>query len=301
MQINNNMSSIKNQPSFGSMPALGKKVVNSNLLGKICDKLEFDGATMSFPAMLGLLYGATLLPRYAFADDKHDKREILVRDVTSITAILFGAKALSKGFSEICSKASGFVLNSKPENHTSFLKKAWNYLRPNKGVGVLGSEDIVKTYSEIDKLKGGLSEFCDSVVKGGGNLKKLFTKDKAVQKHVEDILGKTIKEAKDSKEIATALSAAQKAGHKAVQGIYDVFSKTDNVFVKKAKTLNSIFGAASILVLVPAFMIWIQKFNEKLTKKIVAKEIAAKAQNSAPKMNVSHTEGAKKAFEAFLK
>ena len=68
MKINNNVTPLKKQPSFGNA-ALGKKMFSSNAFNKIAKNLEYDNFTMSFPVTLGLLYGATVLPRYIQAYD----------------------------------------------------------------------------------------------------------------------------------------------------------------------------------------------------------------------------------------
>ena len=58
--------------------------------------------------------------------------------------------------------------------------------------------------------------------------------------------------------------------------IYTVFSSKENKFVNRAKTYNSAFGFASTLILVPAFMMWLARYCERMTKRAVEKENAAK-------------------------
>ena len=71
--------------------------------------------------------------------------------------------------------------------------------------------------------------------------------------------------------------------------------------------MNSAFGFASTIVLVPAFMIWLARYCERMTKRDVAKERAAKEQaalksaaaNPIPARNI--VSNAKPTMEGFLK
>ena len=69
----------------------------------------------------------------------------------------------------------------------------------------------------------------------------------------------------------------------AVKTIYKAFESTDNKFVRIAKTLNSSFEFASIIFLVPAFMIWLARFCDRMTKNDRAKEKSLQAQQNAEK------------------
>ena len=292
----------KSQPSFGSLGGFGSKLMDKPGLAKFAKTFEFSNYTMPLASLCTVLYGATVLPRYIQADDKHDRREILTRDVTSITAILFGEGILSKLISRVSAKLSGFALMMKPEKHEGFGKKLLNYLIPGRGLNLLDSSQIKAHYSNIDEYKNGINDFLTFIKKQGGDIKKILSYNKDVKAKTEEILGKTIKEATES-EISTAFETAEKSlkeikktvskenlstalaemkGPKQLEEIYEVFRNGKNSFVKKAKTMNSSFKFLSIVLLVPAFMIWIQKFNEKMTKKIIAKEHAAKKAQAEP-------------------
>ena len=62
--------------------------------------------------------------------------------------------------------------------------------------------------------------------------------------------------------------------------IYNIFG-AKNKFINIAKSCNSTIGAFATLVLTPMFMIWIARYCERMTKKRVAEEQAAKAAESA--------------------
>lgn len=260
--------------------AVGKKVVKGGTFKKLSDTFEFNGASMSVPAMLTLLFGFCLPPRYRDAKDHHDRREIVVRDISSFTAILFGAKALSRGFSDGFAKMSGLALNTKPEDHSKgFLYKVKNYVTAGSGVNVLSSAEIVTKYSNIEGYKDGINGFFEFLKANGGDPKKVLAMDKTVKAKTEEILGKTIKES-SIEDIEKAFKTAREQDSKPLKDIYKVFADTNNKFVRSAKTMNSAFSFASIILLVPAFMIWLARYCERMTKENKAKERALQAQDT---------------------
>lgn len=278
--VNNQIvkSNIQNQPSFGSTASLGKRIFSNPTLKKFSDAMEYDKFSMSIPAMMGILYGATIVPRYCQATDKHDRREILTRDVTSITAILFLAKALNKGFSRYFAKKSGFVLNNTPLDHgKNLLNRVKNYLNPSGGIDVLNSQELKLKYSNLKNYNEGIKGFFKFVDGQGGDIRKILASNKVTKENADKILGKDILKA-TKEEVETKLAKAE--GSAELNKIYSEFEKPDNTFVKKAKTMNSTFDFLSTIMLTPALMIGIEKFNEHMTKKILAKEEAKKSKAS---------------------
>lgn len=256
----------------------GDTVMNSGWLKKLSDKFEFNGPSMSVPAMLTLLFGFCLPPRYIQAQDKYDKAEIAVRDISSFAAILFAAKAMARGFSDGFAKLSGLALNTKPEDHDkSFWHKLKNYFTPASGVNVLSSEEIISKYTNIDKYPGGINGFFEFLEKNGGNIKKTLMLDKEVKANAEKILGKNLKDATID-EIKAAFSTVKDGD--ALENIYKVFRNKGNKFISYAKTMNSSFGFLSTLVLVPAFMIWLARTCERMTKNKIEKEKALHPQTT---------------------
>ena len=273
----------KNVAFTGLVSQAGKSAMKEGSISKLLKNFEFNGASMSVPAMLTLLFGFCLPPRYKNAKSDKERKEILVRDIASFTAILFGAKALSRGFSDAFAKMSGLTLNVKPENHNkSLFHKLRNYFTAGSGVNVLSSEQIVSKYSHIDEYKDGINGFFKFLEENGGDVKKvLLNIDKTVKEASETIMkkfnGKSLQEA-TSEEIHEAFRKAK--GSEALEKIYTVFHSKENKFINRAKTFNSAFGFASTIILVPAFMMWLARYCENMTKKAVEKEKAEKAKAS---------------------
>ncbi len=290
----------KNVAFTGGIASMaGKTALKDGGISKVLKIFEFNGASMSVPAMLTLLFGFCLPPRYINAKSDKERKEILVRDISSFTAILFGAKALSRGFSDVFANASGFALNIKPENHNkNFFNKLKNYFTAGSGVNVLNSEQIVSKYSNVQEYQNGINGFFNFLEENGGNVKKvLLNVDKTVKENAEEIMknfnGQSIKDA-TIEDIHKAFEKAK--GSDALEKIYTVFSTKDNKFVNRAKTMNSAFGFASTLILVPAFMMWLARYCENMTKKAIAKEKEEKAaaagntqQQTKPEANTPQT------------
>lgn len=259
---------------------IGETATKQGKISSLLKNFEFNGASMSLTSMLTLLFGFTLPTRYINAKSDKEKKEILVRDILSFAAILFAAKALSRGFSDMFAKVSGLALNIKPADHAKNLfNKVKNYFSAGDGVEVLTSQQIVTKYSNIDNYKDGINGFFRFLEENGGNVKKVLKMDKTVRKNTESILrraGKTLDNA-TLDEIKEAFAKAKNTDE--LKNIYQVFSAKDNKFVTRAKTMNSVFNFASIIVLVPAFMIWLARYCEKMTKKAIEKEMAANSQN----------------------
>ncbi|MBO6087757.1 hypothetical protein J6P92_05350 [bacterium] len=268
-----------NQPSFtGGFSSVGERAVKGGKLTDILKRFEFNGAAMPITGMITLLFGFTLPTRYANAKSDKERKEILVRDITSFAAILFAAKALSRGFSDVFSKISGLALNTKPQDHSkSFLHKLKNYFTAGEGIDVLSSQQIVSKYSNLSGYKDGINGFFNFLKENGGDVKKVLNIDKTVKENAEKIMekygNKSLKDA-TFEEIQDAFKKAKTVTATELENIYTVFSAQDNKFINRAKTFNSAFGFASTLILVPAFMMWLARYCEKMTKKAVEKENA---------------------------
>lgn len=270
MKIGNNLAiNTSKTPSFSG--ALSQKLLKGGALRKFSDAIEYDSFGMSSVSVMALLYFAVIGFRVKNAYDKYDRYEILRRDVTSLTALIFLADMLKKGFSQIGAKATGLVLTQKPKNFDKLGTKIWNYINPTAEFRPLSGGQIVSKYSQIDKFKDGMADFCRFIREKGGNLKKVLKLDSTVKTNAEEILGKTIDAAND-KEIIDTFSKTKNS--KALKAIYQVFEKSDNAFVKKAKMMNNLFGFISVFLLTPALMVWIAKSNEKITKQKVAKDLS---------------------------
>ena len=281
----NNDNPAKKDVAFtGGFSKIGETAIKEGRISNLLKNFEFNGASMPVSAMLTLLFGFTLPPRYLNAKSDKERKEILVRDITSFTAILFAAKALARGFSKIFSKISGLALNITPSNHSKgFWNKFKNYFTAGQGIEVLSSSQIVSKYSNINEYKDGINGFFKFLQENGGDVKKVLNIDNIVKEKSEAIMkkfgnGKSLKDASID-EIHKAFEKAKDSDE--LKKIYDVFASADNKFINRAKTFNSAFGFASTLVLVPAFMMWLARYCEKMTKKAVEKEQAAQKANNA--------------------
>ena len=258
----------------------GKKTFGNTKLKKISDIFEFDGNIISGAAMPVLLYGFCIPPRLRKAEDKYDYGEIIFRDMTSFTALLFGAKALARLFSDGFTKLTGLALNKKDLTDRNAFQRVFDYLNPlDKRHSVLSSKQLESKYTNIDQYKGGVNGFMQFIEESGGNIKKAFTQDKKVKAVVEEILGKfggakAYKEA-SATEIKDALKAASESADKTlINKFYDLF-KSENKLLSKAKTCNSTFGFVSTIILIPSLIIWIASKCEKMTKQKAEQDMAA--------------------------
>lgn len=280
-----------NNPTFtGGIASLGERAVKGGKLSDFLNRFEFNGAAMSITGMISLLFGFTLPARYINAKSDKERKEILVRDITSFAAILFAAKALSRGFSDVFSKISGLALNTKPQDHSKgFMHKLKNYFTAGNGIDVLSSQQIVSKYSNLSGYKDGINGFFKFLKENGGNVKKVLNIDSTVKENSEAIMkkfgNKSLKDA-TYEEIQEAFKKAKDTDATELDKILTEFNAQDNKFISRAKTYNSAFGFASTLILVPAFMMWLARYCEKMTKKAVEKENAQKAaQNNNTKNN----------------
>lgn len=277
MRITNAINPQKS-PSFGSSVDPSKRILTGKYLSKFAKSIEFNSMNMSFPMLLAVMFGGVLVPRIALAQDNFDREEILRRDSVTITTIAFGAPILRKLFSKACEKSSGFVLASKPKfdksnKELTAIQKKLNYIRPINGVQVLSSEELISKYSNLkqyDKnIKTAVGKFCDYIDKEGGNLKKIFSLNGDTEKLVSSLLGKEEKyETANNESIKKALKNASEEN---LEKFCSHFSAKDNVFVQKAKSMNSKFGFFATILVVPLLLGFIlPKMNEKITKQKIA-------------------------------
>ena len=266
-----------NKPSFKGLGVgrIAKYVQTDGKLRKFANAFEFDGINMSCAGLLGIMGLGVIRPRVKNAYDKHDRREILTRDIITISALIGGAKALQKTITRAFEKKSGIVMSEKAVDYQLMPKwrRVFEHLRPFGGTQVYSNDEIILKYTNVDKFKDGFTGFCRYIQRAGGNLSKFFVNDEITKTNMEKMLGKSLKDATD-KEIFSAIKDAK--NKKLVENIVNVFKNTENTFVKKSKAITGVFGFVSTFIAIPAFMIFLQKFNEHVTKKAIAKEQAEK-------------------------
>lgn len=206
----------------------GEKVFNGKFSKSISDIFELHGPIISGTAMPVLLYGFCIPPRLQQAQDKYDYGEIIVRDMTAFTALLFGAKALARLFSDGFTKITGLALNSKNLEGRNVFQKVIDYLNPtDKRHSVLTSKQLDSKYTNLEDYKGGVNGFMEFVEQSGGNIKKAFAQDKNVKSVVDEILkdfnGKSFKDA-TAEEIKKALKAAHNSDTDLMKKFYSLFN-----------------------------------------------------------------------------
>ena len=267
----------------GFMEKVGDKVINGKHAKAVSDIFELHGPVISGTAMPVLLYGFCIPPRLHSASDKYDYGEIVVRDMTAFTALLFGAKALARLFSDGFTKVTGLALNSKTENGRNAFQRTFDYLNPNDTHhSVLSSKQLMSKYTNIEDYKGGINGFMDFIENSGGDVKKAFKMDKNIHSTVDEIVknikGKSYADA-TSAEIREALKIANENKDELIKKLYKSFDG-NNGLLKRAKTCNSTFGFLSTLVFVPGLIMWLTDFCEKMTEKRKAKEKELAAANA---------------------
>lgn len=259
-----------------------ERVLKSDKLNNILGKFEFDNASMSVMGMLTLLFGFCLPTRLANAPDKYDVKETLTRDITSFGAILFAAKAIERGFSDIFAKITGLALNTKTPDQT---KNLWNriksYFSPFNGVNVLTNTQLASKYTNLQDYKDGISGFFDFLTNNGGNIKKVLLRNKEVADNAKIIVGEDIKNASLEKITNAFKNITTDDAKQAEQNIINIFKDKNNPFVKAAKTRNSLFTFLSTIVLVPSFMIWLARKCDKMTRDARAKDLAEQKEAEA--------------------
>lgn len=251
------------------------KVAESPKLKGFLSHFEFDDAAMSVPAMMGLLFGfcfPTRLRKAIKDSDKYDVKETCMRDLTSFGTILFAANAVARGFSVVFSKLSGLALNIKPDNHTNFFNKFKNYFSPLGGVNVMNNTQLESKYTNIHQYAEGINGFFDFITSNGGNLKKMLQLDKTVAENVKTVIGKDLKDATDDEIKAAFKNITTDEAKKAKETIENVFKNKKNIYVRRSKLYNSLFTALSTIALVPAFMIWLARKCDKMTRNARAKD-----------------------------
>ena len=258
--------------SFSTVASkLGETVTKGKGLKKFSDAFEFSGASMSVPGMLTYLFGFCLAPRLKNAQSETDRKEIMFRDVLSFTSIIFGAKTLTRVFSDAFAQKSGLALNYKPKGYDkNIFKKVWSYVWPAGGVQSMDSDRLIANYSKVGDFQNGLPDMFNFVNTHGGNVGKMLTLDKDIKEAATEILGATPNKNMKLTEINKKFNKAK--GTEAYEKIIKILEDKNNILVRKAKTYNSAFGFVSLMLLIPALMMWISKHCEKMTKERIAKE-----------------------------
>ena len=174
----------------------------------------------------------------------------------------------------------------------------------------MNKEQIIAKYSDLEANKNGFVDFAEFIRSQGGKLNKVLASNKNTKAEFEKMLGKDLK----SSTHQEILDAWKNASKESKDKVYAEFKNPDNSFTKKARIHNNLFNFVSTFLMVPAFMIWLEGFNEKTTKRLKAKENeelantmkakeAQKAKSGFDTMKVSsyHSTDARQSFKNFFK
>ena len=309
-EVKTSKKSSKANPSFGwSWAGFGDKVAKNDVWQRFGKTFECDGYNLPLASLTTICYGGVIVPRLVFARDKDEFNEVIKRDVVSIGVLLFGRKAIQNVVSKVCTKLSGVALSKLPQGHNGVIKSVWNYLRPEKGVSVLSSSDLVSKYTHIDKYNNGISGFCDFVTKSGGDVAKLFKSDKklaGLAKEAYDVSGVGGDFSKASSEkIVEAFEKVRKNNGKELNGIYDYFKNPKNNILRKARIMNSSFDFLATFILIPATLGYaLPKLTEKQIKdkyknKAANVENAGKIESTKTNMKLRKSEKTNANFRDF--
>ena len=253
---------------------VGRGVFNNKTAKGISDIFEFSGPVIGGNAMAILLYSFCIPPRIWNAQDKYDLSEIFVRDMTAFSALLFGAKAIGRLFSDLFTKVTGLALNNKNIEGRKWYQKTWDYLNPSGSRhSVLSSKQLDSKYTNLEAYKNGVVGFMEFIEQSGGNIKKALSRDNNVKAVVDEILqtkGSSFAKA-TSEEIKLALKDAHVNKTDLIKKFYKLF-QGPNGLLNKAKTCNSFFDFVSTLVLVPGLIIALTDICKKMTETRRAKD-----------------------------
>jgi len=251
--------------TFGNIGSIGSKALKA---------LEFDKSNFSTAGLCTVCYLAVFAPRYIKSRDDSERREILVRDLPTITTIIFGRRILQNIVSQIYTKTTGLALHIKPEKHETPLQKIFNYLRPDKGIKVLSSSEITEKYSNVHLNKNGLADFADFITQQGGNIKKVLSSNKELKTHLQTAYQQFNPDGNFEKagpaEIADMLRKINKKNapkNSEIQAIENILKTPDNILVRRAKRINSTFDFLATLVFIPLILgLLLPRINECITK-----------------------------------
>lgn len=301
-QFNNSSLLAQNKKvSFGAgrasvIESIGNAVKKDGFLSKFNKHVEFnDGYDLPYSVFLAVLFGAVLGCRALFARDNEERREILTRDSITVGTLIFARPPLKKAFATLSKNRSGLALTIKPAEHkaSNMFKKAMDYLKPNSGIKVMTSSDIVTKYS-VQGYKNGFADVINFIQKEDGNFEKILKKNANFKESVKkayDSLNPKVKfeEAKTADFIET-FTKGHKATHtKELDEFYNLMNGKDNPLVKKAKSINSSFDFVTTFLIVPAMLgIALPKLLEKQMKDSRKAAAAQEAQDAMQAVKIAN-------------
>lgn len=302
-QFNNSslLNAQNKKVSFGAgkasvAEAIGNAVKKDGFLSKFNKHVEFnDGYDLPYSVFLTVLFGAVLGCRALAARDKDERREILTRDTISVGTLVFARPPLKKAFAMLSKNRTGLALTIKPAEHkaSNLHKKVMDYLKPNSGIKVMTSPDIVTKYS-VKGYKNGFGDVLNFIKKEDGNFEKILKKNpefkESVKKAYDSLNPKVAFENAKIDDFIEAFTNGHKGTHtKELSEFYDLMNGKDNPLVKKAKSINSNFDFATTFLIVPAMLGFaLPKLLEKQMKDSRKVAAAQEAQDAMQAVKIAN-------------
>lgn len=263
----------------------GKKTEAArNVVQKANKFIQGEGYNPGRGAYYFLMSACVVGPRLLRARDDDEKREILTRDVTTITTILFAMKALQAGMCSVAQRKTGLPLVHDAVKNQNIGKRILGYLNPEGGIMPFTSDEVIARYSRFQD-RDSFVKALKTIDKEGGKISKVFNLESkkgerpmyiAAQKLFgENFLEKSNNELIECAQNSTSKSALEGLekliGSKAVgstEGVEaGILNNKDNPITKYARNISARFNTLSLAITAGFLGFGISKINEFITSK----------------------------------
>lgn len=231
---------------------------------------EMDEINLAYPAFVAVICFFVEFPRLLMARDKDERRDILIRDTTTIATILLAKDALKAFAAKIFSKKNGLALVHEAKDKTrNVFKKVIDYLNPRGGVTAYSTDFLRMKYANIHNNKNGVADFAQFVNENGGDIKKLLTSDKKIKETMENIFvaaGKTKEEFNnlDAKGLEIAIKDMNPKSE-LFKPLYEIMKSDSNPILRNATLINSSFDFSALIAVCAFLGFGLPFLNDKIT------------------------------------
>ena len=293
---------------LNTVAPLKDKIINNKVVNKVVEKFEPTGANNSFFGLVSLMLACVIIPRVATAakrnpDDKEatkdEIKEILFRDIQTVTIILLGLKALDALIGRGYSKLSGLPLTNKkfrnvfrPDANLKPLDRVKNafknvvdVINPVGGMVKYSNAEILQKYSGYESMDE-VGKMFAQIPAQGGDSQKVYNKvidniienqEKLIsQKEVEKTAGFNVVTDK-AKEILDKLVSAKTRGVEVIDDknidsdvagkIVEFFQNPNNVLVSSGKKVSALLKTAALAIEVAYLGFGLPALNQKRLEK----------------------------------
>ena len=269
------------------------KIVSKFTNDKLAGELEYNGHNFTNTLMAGLSLFGLLAPRGKRAYDRaqvdeNGKKdltelyEILIRDVSSSSSVVFLVPMLTRMFVTSYENSSGFVLINKDRTKTG-MKKFLDLLNPYSSTKVLSNSELTSLYNGVNSQEK-MVNFCKFIDKNNGDLQKILSKTDNLDKVLKDNplnldSMKNLSKSEKNKKILSYFENLGKDGKIPKDKIDDMISQImrkasdpkTNKIASFAKGLNSIPAIITTFLISPYVLGWlIPRFTYANTRRLHA-------------------------------